>query len=360
MPLIVAGDGIARWRAVATRPPATSTCYPFVFECVGAPVPEDDATSRRLAGRARGRRAARSRRDHRIPRDRRRPPAASCCATARSSTCTTSPYPPQLFDLAKDPEELVDVAGDPAYADVLERCRATTARDARPAGSRRARPAQAARLARTRRWPRGCAGARRPWIHARPGHARPDGLTEETHDRIRGLGVFGCIAHARQRRRANPQPSADHRRHQPVALVRRLQQDRRGLREGDRQQGRARRQSVRRQRREAAQLGAREGRDLRHPDHQLHLSRRDSSTAASSRRSTTSTRRSSSTRSSISYDDTAYWDAEDQAPQRDHRRAVRLPINGNIQVLYYRADLYEKAGSRCRRRGTSSPRMPRS
>jgi choline-sulfatase len=33
-------------------------------------------------------------------------------------------YRPQLYDLARDPEELVDVAGDPAYRDVLERCRA--------------------------------------------------------------------------------------------------------------------------------------------------------------------------------------------------------------------------------------------
>ena len=33
-------------------------------------------------------------------------------------------YPPQLYDLAKDPEELVDVAAHPAYADVLQRCRA--------------------------------------------------------------------------------------------------------------------------------------------------------------------------------------------------------------------------------------------
>lgn len=31
-------------------------------------------------------------------------------------------YPPQLFDLGKDPEELCDVAGDAAYADVLADC----------------------------------------------------------------------------------------------------------------------------------------------------------------------------------------------------------------------------------------------
>lgn len=31
-------------------------------------------------------------------------------------------YPSQLFDLDRDPEEIIDLAGDPAYAAVLERC----------------------------------------------------------------------------------------------------------------------------------------------------------------------------------------------------------------------------------------------
>jgi choline-sulfatase len=31
-------------------------------------------------------------------------------------------YPPQLFDLEKDPEELCDLAGDAAYASVLAEC----------------------------------------------------------------------------------------------------------------------------------------------------------------------------------------------------------------------------------------------
>jgi choline-sulfatase len=33
-------------------------------------------------------------------------------------------YPPQLFDVAKDPEELQDLAGDANYARVLQECRA--------------------------------------------------------------------------------------------------------------------------------------------------------------------------------------------------------------------------------------------
>lgn len=32
-------------------------------------------------------------------------------------------YAPQLFDLASDPDEVTDLAGDPAYRDVLEQCR---------------------------------------------------------------------------------------------------------------------------------------------------------------------------------------------------------------------------------------------
>ena len=46
----------------------------------------------------------------------------------------------------------------------------------------------------------------------------------------------------------------------------------------------------------------------------------------------------------INYDDTAYWDAK--AKRNSARTGVPygVPINGNIQVLYYRADLYEKAG----------------
>jgi choline-sulfatase len=33
-------------------------------------------------------------------------------------------YPPQLFDLDADPEELCDLAGDAAYASVVAECRA--------------------------------------------------------------------------------------------------------------------------------------------------------------------------------------------------------------------------------------------
>jgi multiple sugar transport system substrate-binding protein len=46
----------------------------------------------------------------------------------------------------------------------------------------------------------------------------------------------------------------------------------------------------------------------------------------------------------INYDDTAYWDAKNKRNSAATGVPYGVPINGNIQVLYYRADLYEKAG----------------
>ena len=46
----------------------------------------------------------------------------------------------------------------------------------------------------------------------------------------------------------------------------------------------------------------------------------------------------------INYDDTAYWDPKTKTNNAKTGAVYGVPINGNIQVLYYRADLYEKAG----------------
>ena len=46
----------------------------------------------------------------------------------------------------------------------------------------------------------------------------------------------------------------------------------------------------------------------------------------------------------INYDDTAYWDAKNKRNSAKTGVPYGVPINGNIQVLYYRTDLYEKAG----------------
>ena len=118
----------------------------------------------------------------------------------------------------------------------------------------------------------------------------------------------------------------------------------RGLREGDRQQGQPRRQPVRRQRREAAQLGAREGGPVRPAGDELDLARR-----VLPRRLPRAAERD---RPGVQA-----RPAGDQlrrhrllGPEDARRNNAKtgvvygVPINGNIQVLYYRADLYEKAG----------------
>ncbi|MEP6701955.1 MAG: extracellular solute-binding protein [Betaproteobacteria bacterium] len=46
----------------------------------------------------------------------------------------------------------------------------------------------------------------------------------------------------------------------------------------------------------------------------------------------------------INYDDTAYWDAKNKSNNSKTGVIYGVPINANIGVLYYRADLYEKAG----------------
>ena len=46
----------------------------------------------------------------------------------------------------------------------------------------------------------------------------------------------------------------------------------------------------------------------------------------------------------IGYDDTAYWDPKTKSNSAKTGVPYGVPINGNIGVLYYRADLYEKAG----------------
>ena len=122
VPLILSGDGIAAGAQCAT-PASHVDVYPFVFECVGAPVPDDDGhpgvSLKSLADGVAPDRAVVAE-YHAIS------------AVAGGYMLRDGPYKymhyvayrPQLYDLARDPEELVDVAGDPAYRDVLERCRA--------------------------------------------------------------------------------------------------------------------------------------------------------------------------------------------------------------------------------------------
>jgi choline-sulfatase len=121
VPLLLTGDGIEPGAMCATAASHVDV-YPFVFECVGAPVPSDDehpgVSITALAHGATPDRGVVSE-YHAIS------------AVAGAYMLRDGPYKymhyvayrPQLYDLARDPEELRDVAGDPAYADVLERCR---------------------------------------------------------------------------------------------------------------------------------------------------------------------------------------------------------------------------------------------
>ena len=122
VPLIVAGEGIAPARQVTT-PASHVDVHPFVFECVGAPVPQDDDHP----GVSVARLADGERPDRGIVAEYHAIGAAEGGFMLRDGAFKYMhyvTYPPQLYDLAKDPEELVDVASDPAYADVLQRCRA--------------------------------------------------------------------------------------------------------------------------------------------------------------------------------------------------------------------------------------------
>ena len=46
----------------------------------------------------------------------------------------------------------------------------------------------------------------------------------------------------------------------------------------------------------------------------------------------------------LSYDDTAYWDAKSKTNSAKTGVLYGVPLNGNIQLLFYRADLYQQAG----------------
>lgn len=123
VPLIAAGPGIERGKRVAT-PASHVDTYPFIMECAGEDRPEmyDGQPGISLTRLAAG-----------------EVPQRNVLSEYHGMGSTTGAfmirhgrykyvhyvaYEPQLFDLEHDPEELVDLAGDPAHAAVLEECRA--------------------------------------------------------------------------------------------------------------------------------------------------------------------------------------------------------------------------------------------
>jgi choline-sulfatase len=147
-PLILAGPDIAA-RARRDVPASHVDVYPFVLEAVGANTPDmyDGQPGHSLFALARG-----------------DVPDRSVLCEYHGMGSTTGAfairhgrwkyvhyvaYPPQLFDLEADPEELRDLAGDPAYASVLDECRAQLMRICDPGEvDRRAKKRQAELLER--------------------------------------------------------------------------------------------------------------------------------------------------------------------------------------------------------------------
>ena len=121
VPLIIAGDDIASGVAVA-EPASHVDIYPFILECVGASRPDarEGHLGHSLFGLARGDKPGRPvlSEYHAIGSR----GGATMLRVGKYKYCHYVLYRPQLFDLEADPQELRDLAGDPAYATVLADC----------------------------------------------------------------------------------------------------------------------------------------------------------------------------------------------------------------------------------------------
>jgi len=119
VPLIVVGDDIPAQRTDAV-PVSHVDIYPWIFECVGAPVPDDDHPGRSLGALARGEAPAKPvvAEYHAMSST----GAAFMLRDGRWKYLHYVNYRPQLYDLESDPEELHDLGQDPAYTDVRQDC----------------------------------------------------------------------------------------------------------------------------------------------------------------------------------------------------------------------------------------------
>ena len=157
VPLIVAGPGVPAGRVVAT-PVSHIDCAPTILEATGAPArvggrPLPGASLFAVAEGAAPARPVISE-YHAIGST----AGAFMLRFGKWKYCHYVAYPPQLFDLEADPEELADLAGDARFAAVARRGRTAVARGARSGRSRRAGQAapagscSKASVAATRRW----------------------------------------------------------------------------------------------------------------------------------------------------------------------------------------------------------------
>ena len=121
VPLIIAGEGIPE-NEERDAPSSHVDVYPFVFDCVGEPMPRDDS----LPGVSLAVLADGDEPDRGVVSEYHATTAVGggfMLRVGRYKYVHYVLYRPQLFDLERDPEELADVAADPAYAEVLKHCR---------------------------------------------------------------------------------------------------------------------------------------------------------------------------------------------------------------------------------------------
>jgi choline-sulfatase len=124
VPMIIAGPGIPEGKTCAT-PASHVDVYPFIMECVGetgGDMTDADYPGVSLAALADGAQPDRTvvSEYHAMGST----TAAFMARVGRYKLVYYVDYRPQLFDLEADPAEITDLAGDPAYADVLKDCEA--------------------------------------------------------------------------------------------------------------------------------------------------------------------------------------------------------------------------------------------
>lgn len=123
VPLILAGPGVPQGRRI-DEPVSHVDAYPTIVDTVGVPFSQvkDTHPGVNLLDIANGERPARTvlSEYHGMGST----TGAFAIRDGKYKYVHYVKYPPQLFDLESDPEEIHDLAGDAAYARVVERCRA--------------------------------------------------------------------------------------------------------------------------------------------------------------------------------------------------------------------------------------------
>ncbi|MBX9702277.1 MAG: sulfatase-like hydrolase/transferase [Acetobacteraceae bacterium] len=142
IPMILAGPGVARGRVIGT-PVSLTDVYATIVEGVGLtePPPAGSTSLFAVAEGAEADRACLSEYHATGSRE-----AAFMLREGRYKYVRYITYPPQLFDLETDPEELRDLAGDPAHAALLARLEARLRERLDPAAVDRMAKARQAQL----------------------------------------------------------------------------------------------------------------------------------------------------------------------------------------------------------------------